>query len=236
MYGFKDAGVPWCACFAGYVIAVSAASAEFKQSSAAVMSPSTALLYERAHANGWVERGDSHTPPGSLFVIPGRHVGFVWQAYRDGTFLTIEGNSGDAVRSNRRSWDDGWEAIVLPRTGTTAPTATQSGYGFDDTRVKLYGGWQTREQRDQQMAAFKKSKKGWWTQPVRVKKRAPFAFRAGPDGTFSHNRFGPWVGHEAKARRDDVMRQWQENNKATARPWRDDSIPASGAPAPAKED
>lgn len=211
--------------FCGYVIATSKAGADFKASAKRVLSPSTALLYEAAHREGWVSRGDAHTPPGSMFIIPGLHVGFVWEAYHDGTFLTVEGNSGNAVRSNRRAWDDGWEAITLPRTGNATPTKSQTGYGFDDTRVKLYGGWETKTARDKQLTAFRKANPDAITQAVRVKKRSPYAFRAGPKGTDLVGRYGPWIGDGAKQRRDDVMKAWQEKHGATARPWRSESIP-----------
>jgi len=211
--------------FVGYVIATSKASADFKASAKRVISPSTALLYEAAHKEGWVHRGDAYTPPGSLFIIPGRHVGFVWEAYHDGTFLTLEGNSANGVRSNRRAWDDGWEAITIPRTGNVTLTKLQTGYGFDDLRVKLYGGWETKTARDKQLTAFRKANPDAITQAVRVKKRSPYAFRAAPKGTNLVGRYGPWIGENAKQRRDDAMAAWEKANKTTARPWRSESIP-----------
>ena len=45
--------------------------------------------------------------PGMAFIMPGsgssgQHTGFVVEVYDDGTFLTIEGNSGNMVKQNRR--------------------------------------------------------------------------------------------------------------------------------------
>ncbi len=46
-----------------------------------------------------------------LFIIDGKHVGFVNALNKDGTFQTIEGNAANGVRSYTRSWSDGWQVI-----------------------------------------------------------------------------------------------------------------------------
>jgi hypothetical protein len=235
MYGLQ--GVPWCACFAGYVIANSSADTTYKAVAREVIDPYTGTIWERAKARGLTRPGGAGVPDGSLFIIPGKHVGLVWRAMRNGTFITLEGNSADGVRSNRRAWSDGWSAITFPNTGTPAKPKYVSGYGFDDLRVKVYGGWPTTHLRDGQMRAFRNAHPGWWTQRVRVQRQSPFAFRAGPAGTWGRFSFGPWTGKDAKSRRDEVMARWhQENPDGLPRPWRTDAMyPATGE-APGKVD
>lgn len=234
-YGLE--GEPWCAMFAGFVIASSSADSDYKLAAAEVMHPATAIMAERADKRGWHVPGGAWVPPGALFIIPGRHVGFVTQSFRDGSFATLEGNSADAVRTTLRRWDDGWSAIVIPRTGMPADAAVATGYGFDDTRVKLYGGWEKRPIRDGQMRQFALNHPGWWVQPVRVRRHAQFAFRAGPEGTWNQWQYGPWIGKDAKKRRDEVMAHWVDAHEgAVARPWRRDDIPTvKPGKAPAKE-
>lgn len=234
MYGLQ--GEPWCAMGAGYVIANSPASSAFKDKARQIMHPYTGTIFDRAKERGWVTAGGASTPTGALFIIRGRHVGMVWRSYADGTFLTWEANSGDAVRSNRRAWSDGWQAIVIPGTGNAQAQGTVAGYGFDDRRVVLKGGWQTPHARDLQQRAWAKAHPDWWTQAVRVRKPSPYAFRTGPKGTWDRWSFGPWLGPDGKRIRDEQLARWQAaNDGAPARTWRRDDYPGAGK-APGKED
>lgn len=219
LYGLK--GVPWCACFVGYCIANSEADAKYKAAAKTVVNPSTAAMVAAARKKGWYGPHDKNTKPGDLFIIDGKHVGFINALNSDGTFQTVEGNANNGVRSYIRSWADGWQVISIPGVGASGPAAVVDGYGFDDTRVKLYGGWPKAKIRDQQMQAFAAAHPDWWTQAVRVERNSPFAFRAGPKGTWGHYTFGPWLHKTGKEVRDKQMAQWSKAHKdATARPWK----------------
>lgn len=219
LYGL--AGVPWCACFVGFCIANSDAGAGYKKDAKTVVHPSTAEMVARAKRKGWYHAPGKTTKPGDLFIIDGRHVGFVNALNNDGTFQTVEGNAANGVRSYTRAWRDGWQVISIPNVGDPGPAAVVDGYGFDDTRVKVYGGWPTPEARDQQLRKFAAANPEWWTQAIRVQAQSPYAFRAGPPGTWGHYTFGPWLYSTGKVTRDAQMKKWQEKHKdATARPWK----------------
>ena len=218
MYGLL--GVPWCACFVGYVIAQSEASAQYKKDAKAVVHPSTAEMVARARRKGWYGPHGKNTKPGDLFIIDGKHVGFVNALNKDGTFQTIEGNAANGVRSYTRAWSDGWQVISIPGVGNPGPAAVVDGYGFDDTSVKIYGGWPTPQARDQQMRKFAAANPAYWTQAVRVQANSRYAFRAGPEGTWNRWTFGPWLHNTGKQTRDEQMKKWQDKHKATARPWK----------------
>jgi hypothetical protein len=218
LYGLQ--GVPWCACFVGFAVANSEASAKYKTAAKSIANPSTQVMADKARAKGWLLPGNGKAKPGDWFIIPGLHVGFVNSVGPGNTFTTIEGNHQDSIASVVRSWSDGWQRISIPDVGDPGPAATVDGYGFDDTRVKLYGGWPTPQARDSQMAKFAAANKDKWTQAVKVAKESPYAFRAGPTGTYSHWQFGPWLHSTGKEIRDEQMKKWQDTNKATARPWR----------------
>ena len=219
MYGLN--GVPWCACFVGYCVANSEASDQYKKDAASVVNPSTAEMVARAKRKGWYKAHGKYTAPGDLFIIDGLHVGFINALNKDGTFQTVEGNASNGVRSLTRSWSDGWQVISIPGVGAPGPQAVVDGYGFDDTRVKVYGGWPTPEARNGQMNKFAKANPDYWTQALRVQANSPFAFRAGPKGTYGHYTFGPWLHKTGKEIRDKEMQQWQDKHKgATARPWK----------------
>jgi hypothetical protein len=219
MYGLK--GVPWCACFVGYVIANSEADAKYKAAAKAIVHPYTGEMVARAKRKGWYGGHSKATKPGDLFIIDGKHVGLVNSLNKDGTFSTVEGNAMDGVRSLTRAWSDGWQVISLPGVGAPGPAAVVDGYGFDDTRVKIYGGWPTPEARNQQMRKYQAANPKNWTQAVRVQANSRYAFRAGPEGTWGRYTFGPWLHGTGKATRDAEMKKWQEKHKGTtARPWK----------------
>ena len=217
-YGLE--GTPWCNSFVGYIIAQSGAASKYKTSAKSIMSPSTQTTADKAKAKGWLLPGNGKAKPGDMFIIPGLHIGFVASLQSGNLFTSIEGNHQDSVSSVTRSWADGWQRISLPDVGDPGPAAVEDGYGFDDTRVKLYGGWPTKEQRDGQLAKYAAANPDQWTQAVKVETSSPYAFRAGPPGTYSHWSFGPWMYETGKAIRDDQMKAYEATNKITARPWK----------------
>jgi len=217
LYGLS--GVPWCACFVGYAIAQSGADDKYKAAAKSVVSPSTDVLYRAAEKKGWVAPYGT-ARPGDLFIIPGRHVGFINSIEGGATFTTIEGNFQDSVGTALRSFKDGWQVIQFPGQGAPSPAAKADGYGFDDSRVKLYGGWPTAEARDSVMRRWAEGNPGEWVQAVRVQRDSPYAFRAGPMGTYSSWQYGPWLHSKGKETRDKEMAKWETATKATARPWK----------------
>jgi len=218
MYGL--AGVPWCACFVGYVIAHSGADAKYKAAAKTVVHPSTAVMVEKASKKGWYGGVNKHTKPGDLFIINGKHVGFI-NTLNGAYFTTVEGNAANGVRSYTRTWRDGWQVISIPGVGLPGPAAVVDGYGFDDTRVKMYGGWPTPEQRDAQLKKFAAAYPEMWTQAVRIERPSPYAFRAGPEGTWRHYTFGPWLHKTGKAKRDKKQQAWEKKHEGViARPWK----------------
>lgn len=214
-------GVPWCACYVGFCIAESEASAKYKAQAKAIVHPSTAVMYDRAQAKGWLRDGSQKAKPGDLFIIDGLHVGLLNYTMSGGLFSTLEGNAQNGVRSLTRSWRDGWKVISFPDVGLPGPQAVVDGYGFDDTRVKLYGGWPTPEARDLQLRKYARANPDNWTQAVRVERNSPFAFRAGPKGTYDRWTFGPWLHSTGKETRNEVMAQWADKHEGvTPRPWK----------------
>ena len=219
MYGLQ--GVPWCACFVGYCIAKSEAAAKYKKDAATIINPSTAVMVDKAQRKGWYGGVSRNTKPGDLFIIDGKHVGFINALLSGNRFQTVEGNANDGVRSYVRSWADGWRVISIPGVGSPGPAATVDGYGFDDTRVKLYGGWPTPEARDRMLKKFAAANPEMWTQAVRVERSSPYAFRAGPKGTYGRFTYGPWLHNTGKQTRDKQMEKWAKAHEGvTPRPWK----------------
>jgi len=213
-------GVPWCACFLGYVVAKSDADAAYKRNAKAIAHPSTAEMVRRARAKGWYKTGNAKTRPGDWFIRDGVHTGLVLDVRTDGRFSTIEGNAANGVRSYVRAWSDGWRVISIPGVGLPGPAAVVNGYGFDDTRVKIFGGWPTAAARDQQMRKYQAAHPDHWTQAIRVRRPSKYAFRSGPPGTWDRWTYGPWLHSTGKEARDKQMEKWQAANDAKARPWR----------------
>ena len=219
MYGLQ--GVPWCACFVGYCIAKSEADAKYKAAAKTVVNPSTAVMVDKAQRKGWYGGVSRNTKPGDLFIIDGKHVGFINALLSGNRFQTVEGNANDGVRSYVRSWADGWRVISIPGVGSPGPAATVDGYGFDDTRVKLYGGWPTPEARNSMLKKFAAANPEMWTQAVRVERSSPYAFRAGPKGTYGRYTYGPWLHNTGKQTRDKQMEKWAKAHEGvTPRPWK----------------
>jgi hypothetical protein len=210
--GYSPPGVPWCGCLQKY------AAMNIKyQSYIDICDGYTGYIYDRAKARGWVKPGGASTPPGSLFIISGKHVGAVLSSGAD-YFTTIEGNAADACRSQTRAWSDGWVAIVPPDLGTTA-NGTRNVFGFEDlnTKPQRFGGWKVKSGRDAKMAAFKSSHPGWWVRPIKIATQSPYAFEAGKPGTFGKTwNYGPW---ENKETRDSKLDGWKRLNHGNVRTY-----------------
>lgn len=113
-------GEAWCAMFVGWVIATTPhLDKPFLQRAAGCIAPGTATTWANAQRSGWAHPKGAGLPVGSLFIKPGDagHVGFVRRQLGGGRFESLEGNSGDGVRSRERSWADGWMGICIVGTG-----------------------------------------------------------------------------------------------------------------------
>ena len=205
-------GVPWCGCLQKYC----ADNVGYK-SYMDICNGYTGFTYDEAKKRGWLRTGGADVPPGSLFILNGRHIGAVRSSGKD-YFLTLEGNSADSVRSQTRAWSDGWEAIVPPDLGTSAHDNVTV-YGFEDLETKpvRYGGWVTQSIRDKNMLGFKSKHPEWWVRPIRIATKSPFAFEAGPPNTFNKTwNYGPW---QSNAVRDQKLDGWKRLNHSNVRTY-----------------
>jgi hypothetical protein len=201
--------VPWCGCFTLGI------AKEIQYANAIEISHGyTGTIVARAQARGWLKAGGAKVPPGSLFVKGGAtgHVGIV----RDSSarlFETVEGNANHGVRVLTRAWDDGWQAVVFPDLGTNAVVNVTT-YGFEDLDIKptRYGGWPTRQARDERMKQYQAANPTNWVRPIRVDRPSPFAFEAGLEDTFGDTwRFGTWT---SKAVRDQQLARYRHTSPA----------------------
>ena len=207
---------PWCGIFVKAM-----ASSKFGIGWANMESVThgyTGTIVDRAKAKGWLRKGGASVPTGSLFVKggPTGHVGIVLEAGTT-TFRTVEGNVNDGVRSYTRSWADGWQAVTPPDTGTSP---SREMYGFEDLNIKpkRYGGWAGPEARDKQMRAFAQANPDKWTRAIRISAPSPYAFEAGPKGTYGMTwDYGPW---SSKQTRDEQMHKWIASNHGNVRTYR----------------
>ena len=215
-YAGYSGPVPWCGVFVKAM-----ASSKFGMGWAEMESVThgyTGTIVARANAKGWLKKGGSSTPAGALFVKGGAtgHVGIVLES-GPRVFRTVEGNASDGCRSYTRSWSDGWQAVVPPGTGTG--TASPPAYGFEDLNIKprRYGGWSSAQARDKQMAAYKAAHQTDWVRPIRINTQSPFAFEAGPAGTWGETwNYGPWP---SKQIRDDQLAKWKAANHGNVRTY-----------------
>lgn len=197
--------VPWCGTF---VLAMARDIGWENMES--VCHGYTGYIYDRAKEKGWLRKGGASTPAGSLFLIAGKHVGIV-RASNATTLLTLEGNANDGVRSYTRAWNDGWVAVVPPDIGKSSARKV---YGFEDLglKPKVFGGWKDQATRDRQLARAKANPAlaGWWFRPVRINTKAPYAFEAGPAGTWGAEwNYGPW---SSKKVRDEQLAAWKSSS------------------------
>lgn len=111
---------PWCADFVSQAYANSPGGSPFgHQSSVAGI-----LNWGRQNGKFFDARSAASNPgalrPGDIAVWKSSgksHVGLVTGVNRDGTFNTIEGNTGDAVRRRTHSFGGGLTGFVRPRAG-----------------------------------------------------------------------------------------------------------------------
>jgi hypothetical protein len=184
-------GAAWCAIF----VKAMARDAGV-QIDPMLTHPFTGYICQRADELGGL-RPRGLAPVGSLFIKCGVHAGIVVRDRGNGLFDTVEGNSGNAVRQLVRDQSDGWRFVAWPGVGSAAGDAVvmRDSYGFDDLNLRpfLYGGWRTERARRIRREAFLAARPGWWAADVRIDTDSPFAFRAGPPGTYGATwRFGGW--------------------------------------------
>ncbi len=207
----RDAGystpVPWCGCYVVFCANRAGYKAYQHVSNGGVGHGSTAITYSEARRRGWLKR---KPVAGALMIRNGVHVGIVDRVYDNGTYSTIEGNSGDAVSARLRSVKDNWHFVVPSDLGTASNNNTQVMYAFERTDVKIYGGWRTKAIRNQQMRRFKKARPDWWTRPIKTTKPQPYSFEAGPPGSWaSPQQFGGW---SSKSIRDEQLSLFKKAN------------------------
>lgn len=110
----------WCADFVSQAYANTPGGSPFGHQSSV-----QGILNWGRNNNKFFSAGQAASNPGSLrpgdiavWKSGGRsHVGLVTGVNRDGTFNTIEGNSGDAVRRRTHSFGRGLTGFVRPREG-----------------------------------------------------------------------------------------------------------------------
>ena len=107
---FGTDGVPWCAIFASYCFDIGAGVVLCRDWSGAGVGPRRVAYVPTLAA--WLRatgRVVDDPQPGDLVVfdwdggLPD-HAGIVIRALADGTIDTVEGNAGDEVRRETRSW------------------------------------------------------------------------------------------------------------------------------------
>lgn len=188
-----------------------------------VCSPSTAVMCERADNLGGLAPSGSLAPIGSIICKCGVHTGLVVRDRGNGLLDTIEANVSHSVKRLVRVKAD-WRIIVVPAVAKDAqavrPPLVVTSYGFDDLSLKptLYGGWSTPAARDEQLARYKAAHPRDWTRAVRTSAASPYAFEAGPGGTYGADwRFGGWPN---KAIRDEKVARYEESRPgARVRIW-----------------
>jgi len=175
-------GWPWCAAFAEAMFRNAGVSDD------GIGHPSTAVMYARAKDKGAIVK---RPYPGAYLLWPGTHVGIIIRDLGGGVCLTVEGNSGDAVRYKRRAYAGA--VIVAPvavRQHRQARPARR--YYLEDrsARPRLVGPWRTKAQREKALRNVK-----GFIRRVRVGKR--FGAYVGP-----RRVYGPWgtVRERDKAR------------------------------------
>lgn len=139
LYGGFYVGLPWCGCFAGWVVE------QVKDGTARYVSPSTAAMCVIASVN------DLHVKPqpGAFFVICGTHTGIIARHISGSVWETIEGNSDDQVAVRQRDLR-GTTIYGIPGIAKNyqPPVQTITEYWLEDLRaLQFYGGWDQEESR-----------------------------------------------------------------------------------------
>lgn len=187
---------PWCAAAAGLAFYRAGVS------DSGLIHPYTGFICDRADALGGL-RPSNGAPPGSLVIRCGIHVELLISDRGNGLLDTIGGNISNSVKQVVRAADE-WRIIVPPAilADATPPVPVfQMTYGFDDLNLKphIYGGWATRDIRRQRRLAFLERRPGWWAREIRINRPSPFAFEAGPHGTFGAQwKRGGWAALDVR--------------------------------------
>lgn len=221
---------PWCA------MAVGLAYRRAGVSDAGLVHPYTGFICDRADAMGGL-RPLEVAPPGSLVIRCGIHVEVLVQDRGNGLLDTIGGNVSNSVKQVVRAADE-WRLIVPPAVLADAEPPKplfRMTYGFDDLNLKptLYGGWPTRDARRQRRLAFLDRHPGWWARDVRINRPSPFAFEAGPEGSWGAKwRLGGWPSFDA--REEEMAKYAKREGHKNLRTWskRVPVLPASSGLSP----
>lgn len=144
-------GWPWCGAYADAMYDEAGVDDD------GIGHPSTAVMYERAKAQGAIVK---RAIPGAFILWPGKHVGIVVRDLGNNTAYTIEGNSGDGVRYRTRAYGPGTGAVIVaPRAIRIGhkPTIPERDYylGDDNAKPRTVGPWRSREKREKALANVK---------------------------------------------------------------------------------
>lgn len=216
LYGFPADKKPWCGTFEKAMFVATGVD------DSGLCSPSTQLICERADALGGMAPAGL-APPGTIIVACAIHTGLVVHDRGNGLLDTIEGNVSDSVKREVRDRAD-WRLIVAPAIaadGAPPQPLLVPSYGFDDLSLKptLYGGWTTAQKRTERRRDYEAAHPGDWTREVRTSASSPYAFWAGPRGTYGRDwKFGGWPNEHA---RDEIRDSYlEEHPDARIRIWR----------------
>jgi hypothetical protein len=184
-------GVAWCG------IGLSAWYREAGVDDGGVIHPSVAEMCRRAREKGYVWDGRSAIPTGAIWAACGVHTCLLNTPLGDGVWSTIEGNSGDMVRTGQRRVGDA--LILIPpalREAAAPPTRT---YWLEDPKAqpRLYGPWREREARDRKLATIPPARRRR-ARLVNHREQRQWAWVEGP-----RRLYGPWSSKDAR----DVARE-----------------------------
>lgn len=222
---------PWCA------MAVGLAFQRAGISDSGLIHPYTGFICDRADAMGGLRpEPGKPAPPGSLVIRCGIHVELLEQDRGNGLLDDVGGNVGNEVKEVTRAADE-WRIIVPPAIAADARPIVplfRMTYGFDDLNLRptLYGGWPSRDARRQQRLRFLESHPGWWARDVRVNRASPFAFEAGPQGSYGAKwKRGGWP--EFDIREEELEAYAERVGHRNLRRWskRVQVLPRTGGPS-----
>jgi len=192
-------GWPWCGAYAAAMVAYGITGREDairdeRVGDPPIGHPSTAVMYERAKAQGAIIGAPL---PGAYILWPGTHVGVCADYSRDGrTVVTYEGNSADGCRQRVREWGPRSGVVLCAppaiRRQPPAPAPARRYYIEDPAAVPVFRGpWRTKAARDRVIAGLPAARRD---RARRVRTAKGFGFYEGP-----RRVYGPWA---SKADRD----------------------------------
>ena len=210
--GYGRSNTPWCANFLILISNQVGYKNYQHQKNGGIGHGYTGYMWDKAKAKGWLK---STPVPGSIGIKNGKHVFLVvTKPNSSGYYESIGGNESDKVRHATRHTSEGWSFIVPPDLGSATGSTTKTMYAFEDLHLKpkIFGGWPSKQTRDDQYdkrAAYnERENTGRWLRKVKVK--GNYAFEEGEPGTWGQTyNFGGW---ESKASRDKVMADYQASN------------------------